>query len=123
MKHEFTELYKIKGDTRHIYSEKAVQFVNHEKCHKAKDGDAVQMLYRVATNKPFRIYDEIGSKEYRLGYQYGEKTWFDTEEELKRYREEIEENELIKKIRKMRQLENETKKLKKELAAAGLNRI
>ena len=47
------------------------------------------MLYRVATNKPFRIYDEIGNKEYRLGYQYGEKIWFDTKEELDKYREEL----------------------------------
>lgn len=121
MKHEFTELYKIKGDTRHIYSEKAVQFVNHEKCHKAKDGDAVQMLYRVATNKPFRIYDEIGSKEYRLGYQYGEKTWFDTKEELEEWRETMEKYALGMKMLKVYRLKKELKKLKEELAAAGLN--
>lgn len=120
MKHEFTELYKIKGDTRHIYSEKAVQFVNHERRYKAKDGDAMQMLYRVATDKPFRIYDEIGSKEYRLGYQYGEKTWFDTKEELEEYRDGMEKLALLKKMKKVYQLQNEVKKLKKELAAAGL---
>lgn len=90
MMHSFRELYKVKGDVNHIYSEKAVQFVNHVKYRsRAKDGEATQMLYRVGTNKPFRIYDKIGSKEYRLGYQYGEKIWFDTKEELDKYREEL----------------------------------
>jgi len=89
MMHDFTELYKIKGDTNHIYSEKAVQFVNHVKRHRAKNGDAFEINRRVATNKPFRIYDEVDSKEYRLGYQYGERLWFDTKEELDEYREEL----------------------------------
>jgi len=118
MKHDFTELYKIKGDDRHIYTAKAVQFVNHEMRHKAKEGDAYQLRTRVATYKPFRIYNEIDSKEYTLGYQYGEKIWFDSKEELEDYREGEEKLKLLMKMHKVYKLKKEIKKLEKEIADA-----
>ena len=90
MMHEFTELYKIEGDVSHIYSAEAVEFINHTKCHKAKKGDCYPIIYRTPNGKPFRIYDKINSKEYRLGYQYGQYCWFDTEEELKNFKKTLD---------------------------------
>ncbi len=87
MKHSITELYKIVGKESKIFSENAVMFINHvEKWRDRKVGDCYKMSYKVAQAKPFRIYDDVDSKTYRLGWLYGEKTWFDSEEELKEYR-------------------------------------
>lgn len=91
MKHSITELYKIVGDNNHIYSQEAVQYINHAKscCH-AKQGDCYPMSSKIAQSKPFRIYDEIGSKVYRLAWLYGERIWFDSEKEIQDYRTKIE---------------------------------
>ena len=100
MKHDITELYKIKGDTMHTYSAEAVKFVNHAKGHKAQKGDCCSIIYKVSRGKPFRIYDKINSKEYRLGYLYGQYTWFDSAEELEQYRIEMQEQARLAKIEK-----------------------
>lgn len=90
MRHDMNELFHIVGNPK-IYSAKAVEFVNQSiRASKAQKGDAVRIHSKTNSGKPFRIYDEINSKEYRLGYQFGEKTWFDTEEELKTAREEYQ---------------------------------
>lgn len=90
MRHDMNELFHIVGNPK-IYSAKAVEFVNQPiRASKAQKGDAVRINRKGNSGKAFRIYDEIGSKEYRLGYQFGEKTWFDTEEELKTAREEYQ---------------------------------
>jgi len=87
MKHSIRELYKIKGDVNHIYSAEAVQFINHAPCGKAKTGDCYPIFSRVNRGKPFRIYHSIGNKsDFTYGWMYGEKTWFDTEEELAHHR-------------------------------------
>ena len=99
--HDFTELFKIVGDKSHIYSEKAVQFVNRpKKMRDRKNGNCYNLDFRVATNKPFRIYDEIGSDKFRYGYQYGERLWFDSLEELEQFRVEEKERMRIAKIEK-----------------------
>lgn len=109
MKHNMNELFHIKGDPK-IYSAKAVEFVNQPKlASKAQKGDAVRINSKTNNGKPFRIFDEIGSKEYRLGYLYGEKTWFDTQKELDDHRKKSQEeriktskkNELLKKLEKL----------------------
>lgn len=90
MKHSIKELYKIKGDSCHIYDANAVMFINHASRHNAKDGDCFPMLFKVNNGKPFRVYHSIGNKkDFTLGWMYGEKTWFDTEEELQSYRGQL----------------------------------
>lgn len=90
MRHDMNELFHIVGNPK-IYSKKAVEFVNQPiRRDEARKGDAVRIHSKINSGKAFRIYDEIDSKEYRLGYQFGEKTWFDTEEELKTAREEYQ---------------------------------
>lgn len=90
MRHDMNELFHIIGKSK-IYSAKAVEFVNQPiRSRDVHKGDAVRISSKVNRGKAFRIYDEIDSKEYRLGYQFGEKTWFDTEEELKTAREEYQ---------------------------------
>ena len=115
MMHLIEELYKIKGDVTHIYSAKAVQFINHAKGHKAQEGDCYPMFSKVNSGKPFRIYHEVGAKEYTLGYLYGEKTWFDTLEELNAHRENQKIENREKKLQKIQELKAEIAKLEQEL--------
>ena len=81
MKHEVRELYKIDGDRSHIYSAEAIKDVRPELVS--------QIRYRTSTEKPFKIYDKVGSNEYRYGYMYGEKFYFDTAEEREEQREKV----------------------------------
>lgn len=120
MKHNIDELFHIVGDPK-IYSATAVKFVNQPIPSKAQKGDAIKIHSRINTGKPFRIFDEIGSKKHRLGYLFGEKIWFDTQEELNNYREKYWEeraiiakkNNLLKKLEKLsiEELENLVNKI------------
>jgi len=102
MKHSINELYKVVGSNR-IYSAQAVEFANRAKrLQTAKAGECYAIRYRICDNKPFRIYDEIGSKKYRLGWQYGEKTWFDSELERDAYREQMAAEAKAAKIQKLK---------------------
>ena len=115
MMHSIEELYKIKGDVTHIYSAKAVQFINHAKGHKAQIGDCYPMSWKTNSGKPFRIYHAVGSKEYTLGYLYGEKTWFDTLEELNAHRENQKIENRERKFQRIEELKAEIAKLEQEL--------
>lgn len=116
MLHDFTELYKIEGETKNrIYSAQAVQFINHASRNKAKDGDCYKMRTRTATNKPFRIYDSLDSNSYRLGYQYGEKIWFDAPEEVEEYRQQQKELARQRKFERIEELKREIERLQREL--------
>lgn len=90
MKHEITELYKLTNDERHIYSAEAIKnypkIKHFFKYDPPKEVSAYPISWRVNSAKPFRIYDTVGSKEYRFGYMYGDKAYFDTEEERTAYR-------------------------------------
>lgn len=83
MKHSINELYKVKGDVMHIYSEKAIKNLD--------PALVTPIRSKVSQPKPFRIYDEVGSKEYRYGYTCGEFAWFDTSEEREAYRKAREQ--------------------------------
>ena len=83
MKHNINELYKVKGDVMHIYSKEAIKHLDASEVKPIRS--------KVSQPKPFRIYDEIGSKNYRLGYTCGEFAWFDTEEERTAYRKAREQ--------------------------------
>ena len=108
--HTFKELYKIQNEGKnHIYTFEAVKdLVINNSFRTRKAGQAYTMRRRTATPKPFRIYNSINSKDYKLGYQYGESIWFDTEEELENYRagQKILQTEKRKENAKMRLLEN-----------------
>lgn len=106
MKHSIKELYKIKGDVDHIYSAEAVTFVNHARNRNvANDGDCYPMICRVNQGRPFRIYHSIGNpRDFTLGWQYGEKTWFDTQEELIAYRMQAEIERQARKIERLQRL-------------------
>lgn len=106
MKHSIKELYKIKGDVDHIYSAEAVALVNHARHRNvANDGDCYPMMWKVNQGRPFRIYHSIGNnKDFTYAWPYGEKTWFDTQEELIAYRMQAEIERQAKKIEKLQRL-------------------
>ena len=117
MKHTIRgNLYKIAGDERHIYSYEAIQHLPIVSILKVKKGEAYEMTTKTAEEKPFRIYDEIGSAEYRLGYLYGEKSYFDTAEERADYRLLVAEEAKIEAIaRAKRKIEEAKKEIEKNL--------
>ena len=100
MKHNINELWKIIGDERHIFAEEAVKDIKiAEKSWKGNhDGERRPMGNKVYTNKPFRIWLNKECTEYKLGWLYGEKTWFDTEQEVKDYRDYLAREKRIKEI-------------------------
>ena len=99
MKHTLTEVYQVIGIHNKLFSEEAVKNLKHvTRYSDAEMGDAIALKTRVATAKPFRIYDAIDTKVFRYGYQYGEKIWFDTVEELEEYRTEEKTKAMFKKI-------------------------
>jgi hypothetical protein len=94
MKHLFTELYYIhngKGVRRTATKEylKAnnipYDLTREEKeaKHWSKEPYAIQLSSRVANSKPFGVLDVNGVKYV---YTFGEKLWFDNEEERDEYR-------------------------------------
>lgn len=96
MKHSVTEIWKINGDNYHNYSAQAVehleQFTRQEKrgCLRNRPkGKKYPVIYRVASNKPLRVYDNIQRTSYHLAWFYGEKIWFDSESELQEYRQSL----------------------------------
>jgi hypothetical protein len=101
MKHNINELYRIVGDDKHIYTAKAVEFVNHST--KQEIGNCYPLHHRLKSDT-FRIYDEIGSKAFRVVYQYGERAWFDTAEERAEYRAQVAAEAAAKREKKQKTL-------------------
>ncbi len=100
MKHSIKELYKLNKGKRRIYSAEAIKdipVVRSEIIAKETE-ELVAYPIRCRTgSKPFRIYDKIGSKEFRHGYMYGYKAYFDSEEERNAHRLEVKKLEEMKK--------------------------
>ncbi len=116
MKHLFTELYYIhngkgvrKTATKEYLEANNIPYdltrEEKEKKHWSKDPYATPLSSRVASNKPFGVLDVNGIKYV---YTFGEKLWFDNEEERDEYRKNynVEMTEL-----------KEKNKLKKEINA------
>ena len=82
MKHELNELYRIKGETGKLYTAEAVKNLVHAPRYKAQKGECFAEHAMNNGGAPIKIYDKLNTKEYRLGYLYGEKTWYDTAEEV-----------------------------------------
>lgn len=97
MKHNITELYRAQGSTK-LLTKEASEIVRKQRCvykalHYQHNKDAVE------------VYDVDSIK---IIYMFGEKTWFDTQEELNEYKAAYyKEQELIK----------ERNRIKKEIIA------
>ena len=83
MKHSITELYKIKG-TSIIITKEAKERIQQP---------TQKVLYKTHPKDTVTIYDVEGTKTI---YMFGEKTWFDTQEELNEYRTTYQEEQNIK---------------------------
>lgn len=111
MKHDVNELFRIfNGTTTVRYATKAYVEANNiptpdfkTTCKMEEKGELCAFPAIYITNKKPAIHDVDG---IRVAYMYGEKTWFDTAEELNAHREvenekraiEIERNKIIKEI-------------------------
>ena len=115
MKHFISELYKIKG-LNGYYTSEAVQFINHSRnCCTAKNGDCYPAHSKVATSKPFRIYTNLERTNWFYGFLYGEKTWFETAEELAKYRAQVAIERIEWKKAQIAALEAEAARLRAEI--------
>ena len=93
MMHSINEIYTIYNTTNKIhYATKDycvannIPMVTSKECTKMRSNGTVcahTTSYHVNNNKPVKVLDVDGIK---LIYLYGEKTWFDTEEELINHR-------------------------------------
>lgn len=84
MRHDVRELYKI-NDVK-FYTEDYLETNNIPKANRRTHTTGWSVALYLGTNKDdFRIYTADGIK---IGYAYGEKTWFDTREERDAYRAE-----------------------------------
>ena len=91
MIHSIKELYRVEGSTKLLTPEAADILRPKYKIYKAlskqHNGDAVT------------VYDVDGTKTI---YMFGEKTWFDTQEELNEYRAQYRaEMDMLKKRRQV----------------------
>ena len=103
MKHTFDELYHVRNFVG-IFSEKAVEGLTRRTSWRdtlGQDWECEKVIY--PSDKEFHIRDSLTSKEYRIGYSYGSKFWFDTKEELEEYRANIKEGWRINRIKKAKQ--------------------
>lgn len=86
MKHNIEELYTIEGYTG-LYTKEYLESEEIPvKKVRAKLGEARVCRYYTGANKKdgsVKIYEPLSM---RIGYMYGEKTWFDTMEERDAYR-------------------------------------
>ena len=102
MKHSIKELYKINGAKFYTEDYLAKYDIPKAKSYALEAGWSVARYLSPNTDE-FRIYTVEGVK---IGYAYGEKTWFDTREERDAYRAEQKiareasgrKNKVIKKI-------------------------
>ena len=88
MKHSHKELYKIEGIQGVFTAEAAKEFYNKY---------PILDIYLLPANpepaKGYRkVWMDVNKTTSKIVYTYGEKTWFDTEEERDNYR--IEQNKL-----------------------------
>lgn len=84
MKHNVKELYKVNGEK--FYTEDYLAIYNIPKAKSWDIRNGWTVAHALGSNKDsFRIYTAEGVK---IAYAYGEKTWFDTQEERDAYREE-----------------------------------
>ena len=99
MKHSINELYRVQG-ANHLLTKEAVELL-HRPVYKA--------THKVHSKDEVRIYDVDCIKTI---YMFGEKTWFDTQEELNehraQYRKEQEAEMARNKVKRaiMAKLEN-----------------
>ena len=77
MKHSVRELYRVEGSNKVITKEAAELIANIKKVH-----SVISIMHKTDEVK---IIDINGTKSI---YMFGEKTWFDTQEELNEHREE-----------------------------------
>ena len=92
MIHSISELYRAQGSNKLLTKEAAelVPVRVYRAIHKTHSGDAV------------KVYDVDGIKTI---YMFGEKTWFDTQEELNEYRAQYHAEQELKEER--RKVQNE----------------
>lgn len=86
MIHSITELYKIKG-TPIIITKEAKERIQQP---------TQKVLYKSHPTDAVMVYDVDGMKTI---YMFGEKTWFDTQEELNEHRAKYQEEQNIKRER------------------------
>lgn len=99
MRHDINELWKVDGDITHIYAEEAVKNLEvANRSNRHKENLRRPMLSKVNNGKPFRIWLDREHTEYKLGWLYGEKTWFDSEQEVKDYRDYVAREKRIREI-------------------------
>ena len=102
MKHNINELYSINGQTG-LYTKDAIDKAGLHV--KTRNDDwwtpnmAIQKIYRVSSSKPFKIYRSVNNKtDYVWGYGYGEKIWFDTEEERSAFLAQLNEEAIKNRV-------------------------
>ena len=89
MKHSITELYKAQGSSKLLTKEAAEVVKARVPVRKA--------LYHTHAKAEVTVYDVNGSITI---YMFGEKTWFDTQEELDEYRAQYQAEMNAQKERK-----------------------
>ena len=98
MKHSIEEVYSINGITgtytAAYLAANGIQIGSHHT--RLQEGYAVKCGYKVA--KSFYLTDVTGKRKV---FMYGEKTWFDTEEEVAAYRITANANEAEKRLRRI----------------------
>jgi hypothetical protein len=96
MQHSIEEVYSINGKagtyTAAYLAVNGIQIGSHHTL--LQEGYAVKCCYKVV--KSFYLTDVNGKRKV---FMYGEKTWFDTEEELAAYRITASANEAEKRLR------------------------
>jgi hypothetical protein len=115
MKHNINELYTLENVTTakkiatlEYCKANAIPVVSWklaQVCRRDNIPCAIPCSHYVSNGKPLRVLDENGSK---FVYMFGEKTYFDTQEELDSHRKAFQEQQAK---------EREINKLKKELLA------
>lgn len=114
MKHSVRELYRVEGSNKVITKEAAELIANVKKVH-----PAISIMHKTDEVK---IIDVDGVKSI---YMFGEKTWFDTQEELNEHREEYhkEQNALKERRRILNAIIGELDALSTEELQAVLDKF
>jgi hypothetical protein len=100
MKHTYHELYRING--KGYYTEDYIKAHNISVCNAFGETGEAHRCRSIGVDKGTKKIHDIGG--VRVVYTYGEKTWFDSEEERDAYRatmnearaEQTKKNNLLK---------------------------
>ena len=93
MKHYINEIYKLNSGklvTEEYCEVNNIAILTNKECRKLEvkpEVFAKECRSHINNNKPVKVLDVNGDK---LIYLFGEKTWFDTAEELAKHREEYQ---------------------------------